>query len=96
MWLMTQQEKPDDFVVATGITHSVNEFIKAAISSAKLPGSIEDYVEFDETMIRPSEVDLLIGDATKASKILNWTPKTNFEDLVEIMVANDLGQLRIH
>jgi len=96
MWLMTQQEHPDDFVIATGITHSVREFIEAAISSAKLPGEIEDYVEFDETMIRPSEVDLLIGNATKANKILNWTPKKNFEDLVEIMVANDLNQLRIH
>jgi len=96
MWQMTQQEKPDDFVIATGITHSVREFIEAAISSAKLPGRIEDYVEYDETMIRPSEVDLLIGDATKASKILNWTPKKTFEDLAEIMVANDLDQLRNH
>ena len=96
MWLMTQQEKPDDYVIATGVTHSVREFIEAAISSAKLPGRVEDYVEFDETMIRPSEVDLLIGDATKANRILNWTPNKNFEDLVEIMVANDLGQLYNH
>jgi GDPmannose 4,6-dehydratase len=91
MWLMTQQETPDDFVIATGITHSVREFIEVAISCAKLPGTLQDYVEFDPNMIRPSEVDILIGDPTKARKILNWEPKTNFVELVEKMVLADLA-----
>jgi GDPmannose 4,6-dehydratase len=90
MWLMTQQDAPDDFVIATGVTHSVREFVEAAISCAELPGSLEDYVDFDSAMIRPSEVDVLIGDAAKAEKILNWKPKTNFVDLVSKMVNADL------
>jgi GDPmannose 4,6-dehydratase len=90
MWLMTQQDEPDDFVIATGVTHSVREFVEAAISCAELPGNLEDYVDFDSAMIRPSEVDVLIGDAAKAEKVLNWKPKTNFVDLVSKMVIADL------
>jgi GDPmannose 4,6-dehydratase len=90
MWLMLQQDSPDDYVIATGITHSVQEFVEAALSAAGLVGDIEKYVDFDKEMIRPAEVDLLIGDASKASEILGWKPRKNFEDLVELMVENDL------
>ncbi len=90
MWLMTQQELPDDYVIATGKTHTVRRFIESAILAAKLPGNVEDYVDFDESMKRPSEVDLLIGDATKAKVNLGWEPKLTFEELVEKMVLNDL------
>jgi GDPmannose 4,6-dehydratase len=90
MWLMTQQEKPDDYVVATGITHSVREFVEAALAAAGLDDPMEKYLEFDQEMIRPSEVDLLIGDNSKARNVLGWKPKTNFEELVKLMVENDL------
>lgn len=90
MWLMLQQENPDDYVIATGETHKVSEFVEAALSAAGLNGEIEDYVDFDKEMIRPSEVDLLVGDGTKAAKVLGWTPKTSFKQLVALMVENDL------
>jgi len=90
MWLMLQQEKPDDYVIATGETHKVSEFVEAALSAAGLNGGIEDYVDFDKAMIRPSEVDLLVGDGTKAKKVLGWVPKTSFKQLVALMVENDL------
>ena len=87
---MLQQQIPDDYVIATGVTHSVREFLELALISAGLKGKAEDYVEIDSTLKRPAEVDLLIGDATKAKNILGWTPKVNFEDLVEKMVDYDL------
>ena len=90
MWLMLQQQIPDDYVIATGVTHSVREFLELAVSSAGLKGKAEDYVEIDSTLKRPAEVDLLIGDATKAKNILGWTPKVGFEDLVKKMVYYDL------
>jgi len=90
MWLMLQQEKPDDYVIATGETHKVSEFVEAALSAAGLDGAIEEYVDFDKEMIRPSEVDLLVGDGTKAKNILGWVPKTSFKELVALMVENDL------
>lgn len=90
MWLMLQQQIPDDYVIATGVTHSVREFLELAVTSAGLKGKAEDYVEIDSTLKRPAEVDLLIGDATKAKNILGWTPKVNFEDLVKKMVNYDL------
>jgi GDPmannose 4,6-dehydratase len=90
MWLMLQQENPDDYVIATGETHKVSEFVEAALSAAGLNGEIEDYVDFDKEMIRPSEVDLLVGDGTKAREVLGWAPKTSFEQLVALMVENDL------
>ncbi len=90
MWLMLQQQIPDDYVIATGVTHSVREFLELAVTSAGLKGKAEDYVEIDSTLKRPAEVDLLIGDATKAKNILGWTPKVNFEDLVKKMVDYDL------
>jgi GDPmannose 4,6-dehydratase len=90
MWLMLQHEKPDDFVVATGETHSVRDFVTKALEVAELDGDVEKFVDFDKQMIRPSEVDLLVGDASKIKQTLGWTPKTSFENLVEIMVENDL------
>jgi GDPmannose 4,6-dehydratase len=91
MWLMLQQDKPDDYVIATGETHSVKEFLESAIKEAGLSGEISDYVDFDKGLIRPAEVDLLIGDASKARKVLGWEPRVRFNDLVKIMMANDLA-----
>lgn len=91
MWLMLQQKDPDDYIIATGETRSVKEFVEKALECAGLEQDIEKYVEFDKKMIRPAEVDLLIGDAAKANKILGWTPKVNFNQLVERMVDNDLA-----
>lgn len=90
MWLMLQQDKPDDFVIATGKTRSVYEFIQAALKAVNLDANVDRYVEYDSAMIRPSEVDLLVGDASKALKSLNWSPRTSFEELIRIMVQNDL------
>jgi GDPmannose 4,6-dehydratase len=90
MWLMLQQESPDDYVIATGVTHSVGDFVSAAIKVAGLSGDVADYVEFDPQFVRPSEVDLLIGDSGKARSVLGWAPKVNFEALVEKMVTSDL------
>ena len=88
MWLMLQQPEPDDYVVATGETHSVREFLDLAFGYVNL--NWEDYVEFDDRYLRPAEVDLLIGDATKARKILNWQPSVTFSELVHLMVDADL------
>jgi GDPmannose 4,6-dehydratase len=88
MWLMLQQEQPDDYVVATGETHSVREFLEEAFSLVNLDW--EKYVEIDPRYFRPAEVDLLLGDATKAKQKLGWTPKTSFKELVRIMVEADL------
>jgi GDPmannose 4,6-dehydratase len=90
MWLMLQQDLPDDYVIATGLTHSVQEFVEAALSAAGLDGEMGQYVDFDKEMIRPAEVDLLIGDASKAHKLLGWKHTKNFEQLVQLMVENDL------
>jgi GDPmannose 4,6-dehydratase len=90
MWKMLQQDDPDDYVIATGVTHSVSEFICKALEIAELEVNLEKYIEFDKEMIRPSEVHLLIGDASKARKQLKWEPKINFDQLVKIMVENDL------
>lgn len=91
MWLMLQQDEPGDYVIATGETHSVREFLEVAIKEAGLNGTIADYVDFDESLVRPSEVDLLIGDASKAKEKLGWEPQVRFEELVKIMMLNDLS-----
>lgn len=88
MWLMLQQDKPDDFVIATNETHSVKEFIEIAFERADLDW--KKYVKVDEKFFRPAEVDLLIGNPAKAKKILNWAPKTSFKTLVHMMVDNDI------
>jgi GDPmannose 4,6-dehydratase len=90
MWQMTQLEIPDNFVIATGISHSVREFVELSLEVADLDIDVDRYVEYDAAMIRPSEVDLLIGDASKAEKVLGWTPKTNLRKMIEIMIDNDL------
>jgi len=97
MWLMLQQETPDDFVIATGRTHTVKDFVRIAFESAGL-GSFEPYVKIDPAFVRPAEVDLLIGDPAKAKRVLGWTPEVSFEQLVETMVKSDLDALakRIH
>jgi GDPmannose 4,6-dehydratase len=94
MWLMLQQAEPDDYVVATGETHSVREFLEVAFSHVGLDW--KKYVEIDPRYYRPAEVDLLIGDPSKAIKKLGWQPKTKFEDLTKLMVDADVELLRRH
>ncbi len=91
MWLMLQQEKPDDYVVATGETHSVKEFLEIAFKYVNLDWN--NYVEFDKRYLRPAEVDILIGDPTKANQKLGWEPSVTFEELVALMVEADLQAL---
>jgi|TARA_R100001594_G_scaffold25947_2_gene50655 GDPmannose 4,6-dehydratase len=91
MWLMTQQEKPDDFVVATGETHTVREFLQIVFDYAGL--DIDKYVKIDERLFRPHEVPLLLGDATKAKEKLGWEPKVDFEGLAKMMYDADLRAL---
>jgi len=88
MWLMLQQDRPDDFVIATGETHSVKEFAEMVFK--KLDLDYKKYVEIDKRYFRPTEVDALLGDATKAGKILNWQPKVSFEKLVDMMIESDM------
>ena len=87
---MLQQDKPDDFVIATGETHTVREFAEIAIKVAGLNGAVEEFIDIDPAFIRPSEVDILIGDSTKAKNILGWQPQVKFDELVQLMVNNDL------
>ena len=94
MWLMLQQEKPDDYVVATGETHSVREFLEEAFGHVSLDW--RKYVKMDQRYLRPSEVDLLLGDAAKARRQLGWAPKTKFKDLVKLMVDADIQLLKDH
>jgi len=89
MWLMLQQDKPDDFVIATGETHSVQEFL--GVVFGYLDMDWKKYVEIDANYYRPTEVDLLQGDAGKAKKVLGWTPKVGFKALAKMMVDADMG-----
>ena len=104
MWLMLQQDKPDDYVISTGETHSVREFVECAYKELDIEvewhgKGVEEYginkatgeiiVKIDPKYYRPSEVDFLLGDASKAEKILNWKPKTSFKELVKIMIEAD-------
>ena len=94
MWLMLQQDEPDDYVIATGETHSVRELIELAFAEVGLDW--QQYVEVDPRFCRPTEVDLLLGDASKARQRLGWQPKIRFAELVRMMVESDwaLAQLR--
>jgi GDPmannose 4,6-dehydratase len=94
MWLMLQQDKPDDYVVATNETHSIREFLDLAFGHAGLDW--HKHVEIDPRYFRPTEVDLLIGDYSKAKKQLGWEPKTKFADLVTLMVDADMALLKEH
>jgi GDPmannose 4,6-dehydratase len=91
MWLMLQQDQPDDYVIATGETHSVREFLDLAFGYVNLKW--QDYVEFDERYLRPAEVELLLGDSTKAKQKLGWAPTVTFAELVALMVEADLRAL---
>jgi GDPmannose 4,6-dehydratase len=91
MWLMLQQERPDDYVIATGETHSVREFLQEAFSHVGL--AWEDHVVIDPKYYRPAEVDLLVGDGSKARTTLGWEPTTHFKDLVRLMVDADRAAL---
>ncbi|HBP90305.1 MAG TPA: GDP-mannose 4,6-dehydratase [Nitrospiraceae bacterium] len=91
MWLMLQQDTPEDYVIATGETHTVREFLEEAFSYAGL--NWQDHLEIDSKYYRPAEVDLLIGDASKAKKQLGWTPKTSFNELVRLMIDSDIAEL---
>jgi GDPmannose 4,6-dehydratase len=88
MWLMLQQEKPDDYVIATGISHSVRQFLEQAFVLMGL--DYKNYLQSDMDFFRPSEINVLCGNASKAKTLLNWQPTTNFDQLVEEMVRNDL------
>jgi GDPmannose 4,6-dehydratase len=93
MWLMLQQDESDDYVIATGETHSVREFLETAFGFAELDW--REYVKTDPRYYRPAEVDLLIGDASKAKRVLGWSPKTTFTELVKIMVRADQDLLAL-
>jgi len=94
MWLMLQQEKPDDYVIATNETHSVRELLEVAFGHAGLDW--KKYLEIDPRYNRPAEVDLLIGDYCKAKRQLGWEPKTRFTALIKLMVDADVELLRKH
>jgi GDPmannose 4,6-dehydratase len=91
MWLMLQQDRPDDFVIATGQTHSVRDLVRVAFDCVGLDW--QKYVVQDPALIRPAEVDLLIGDASKAQRVLGWRPEVTFEGLVHMMVEADLRRV---
>jgi GDPmannose 4,6-dehydratase len=93
MWLMLQQDEADDFVIATGETHTVRECVEIAFDEAGLDGDIDRYVRLDPQFLRPAEVDQLIGDPSKAKTELGWEPKTTFEELIRLMTRADLELL---
>jgi len=92
MWLMLQQDEPEDYVIATGVRHSVRELLECAFSYVGL--DYRDYVYVDPKFLRPAKVDDLVGDASKARRKLGWEPKVTFEELVHMMVDHDLQELQ--
>ena len=92
MWLMLQQDKPDDFVISTGETHSVKEFLEFVFEAAEL--DVDKYVEIDKRLFRPHEVPYLLGDCSKAKEKLGWTPKITFKGLAKLMYEKDLQKIR--
>ena len=92
MWLMLQQDEPDDYVISTGITHSVKDLVQIAFNYVNL--NWEDYVVIDQKFVRPAEVELLLGDSTKAKEKLGWKPEVNFKDLIKMMVDTDLEKIK--
>ena len=93
MWLMLQQDKPDDFVVATGETHTIKELLEVAFGCVGL--SYEDYVVIDPKFIRPAEVELLLGSPAKAKEKLGWEPQVTFRQLIEMMVDADMVKVKM-
>ena len=94
MWLMLQQKKPDDYVIATGESHSVEEFLTLASEYAEL-GDWHNFVDIDETIMRPTDIDELLGDSSKARNQLGWKPKLNFKDLIKLMVDHDIDFFKL-
>jgi len=94
MWLMTQQDTPEDFVIATNTANSVRECVRVAFDEAGLGDDLERYVRIDPAFVRPAEVDHLIGDPAKAKRVLGWEPETTFEELIRLMTRADLERLR--
>jgi GDPmannose 4,6-dehydratase len=94
MWLMLQQDKADDYVIATGRTNTVRQCVEIALDEAGLTGAVEDYVRIDPQFLRPAEVDQLIGDPGKAKRDLGWEPQTSFEELIRLMARADLELLK--
>ena len=92
IWLMMQQDEPDDFVIATGISHSIRDFLDVAFGCVGID-DWSNYVVQDERYMRPAEIDVLCGDSTKAREVLSWKPKTSFEEMVRRMVTKDVGLL---
>jgi len=90
IWKMMQHENPEEFVVATGILHSVRDFVEIALQAAGLEPNVEKYVDYDPALVRQSPNRNLVGDSSKARQLLGWSPKINFENLVNLMVENDL------
>ncbi len=90
MWLMLQQPEPDDYVIATGETHSVRELVEQAFLAAGIE-DWERYVRADDRFLRPADVDCLVGDPTKARTVLGWKAECSFEDLIRMMVESDLA-----
>lgn len=93
MWLMLQQQIPDDYVIATGVTHSVEDFLIQSLEAAEIDGHYSKYVTLDKNLERPLELNLLVGDSSKALRCLGWKAKTTFSELVHLMVKNDLSIL---
>lgn len=94
MWLMLQQETPDDYVIATGETHSITEFFEEALRITNLPGFMYRYVTTQPDLYRPAEVHYLVGNASKAHRVLGWEPTISFEELVQIMVEADYADIQ--
>ena len=92
MWLMLQQVQPGDYVIATGESHSVRDFVQAAFAHVGMEW--QKYVTIDPRLIRPAEVDFLIGDASRAHEVLRWKPEVDFKGLVKMMVEADLARLQ--
>jgi GDPmannose 4,6-dehydratase len=90
---MLQQDSPGDFVVATGHSRSIQEFLNAALIAANLNGETQDYVIQDQQFFRPNEIAKSVGDASKAKLVLNWSPRTTFEEMVALMVESEVKDL---
>jgi GDPmannose 4,6-dehydratase len=91
MWLMLQQDQPDDYVIATGVSHTVQQLVETAFEHVGLDW--RRYVQIDAALLRPAEVDHLIGDPSKAARVLGWRPTVNFQQLIGMMVEADLARL---
>jgi GDPmannose 4,6-dehydratase len=94
MWLMLQQKKPDDYVISTGESHSVEEFLTLASEYAEL-GDWHNFVDIDESIMRPTDIDELLGNSSKARNQLGWKPKLSFKELIKLMINHDLDYFKL-